>query len=617
MRLLHTSKFLLRVFSEESIPKYTILSHTWDTQELSFQDMSSGNFKQLPGFDKVKGACQTVKDRYDWIWIDTCCIDKTNSAELSQAINSMYGWYEDADMCYVYLQDFGRHGTTPGNNICDGYDRIKDCKWFSRGWTLQELLAPRRVTFWDCTWTEVGTKHSLHGMLSTITGIPDAVLQGFKEPRHCIVGQIMSWASARATTRSEDIAYCLLGLFDVNLVPIYGEGPFKAFIRLQEEILKKLSDHSIFIWSPQHDTRNFGLLATSPKPFCKHRECYSWIDETITSSAGPFDPYESMRLVKPSLRQVSALPDGRIVTYEPFHDSISREPISAPSLGPNGLQISLLADEWLGRAPDGPTVWNLLKIPCMVCFDLVYVSPTLRNNILLPLFLDITFDTESSKHNGRGALSRVPRRPIEPAYDLTYRMQSNSKQFVRQTLSISQQERTSRATKEVRFILKSWPATATLGGIALDVTGSQTSGVLGLNDLTSGASCFGGRLGFTHSLNCNRSSRTCDRVPFLISFGVRGRKPIAWCSISTGRMVEITETDVRQPDLNHHIILEVRSSRSVSYRPLPPKLCNHWVFLSVVPVIPQYGSSDAPVFEIHLAICEEHSYKDLKPEVID
>lgn len=617
MRLLHTSELRLRKFAKESIPKYAILSHTWDTQELSYQDVSSRNFDHLAGFDKVVGACQAVRDKYDWIWIDTCCIDQNSSAELSQAINSMYSWYEDADMCYVYLQDFKRHGETLENNFCEGYVSFKDCKWFGRGWTLQELLAPRRVTFWDCTWTEFGNKHSLHDMLSAITGIPDAVLQGIKEPRQCIVGQIMSWASSRETTRSEDIAYCLVGLFNVNLVPIYGEGLFNAFIRLQEQILKKLSDHSIFIWSHQHDTRNFGLLATSPKPFCKHRECYSWIDETITSSTGPFDPYECMRLVEPSLRQISALPDGRVLTYNPFHDSISRKDLSAPSLGPNGLQISLLADEWLERTQDGPTIWNLLTLPCMVCFDLIYLSPMHQSNILLPLFLDITFGTESDKHSRRGCLSRMPGRPIEPAYDFTYRTQSNSKQFVRQTLSISQQEPIPQATEEVRFILKSWPATATLGGIALDATACHTPGALGLNDLTSGVSCRGGRVGFTHNLSCNKTSRPCDRVPFLISFGVHGLKPKAWCCISTGRVVEILESDVRQPDFNRHRILEITSSRSKSacYRPLPPMRCNHWISLSVVPVMHQDSYSDAPVFEIHLAICEERSYEDLKPEL--
>jgi Heterokaryon incompatibility protein (HET) len=613
MRLLHTSELRTQEFAEGSIPEYAILSHTWDEQELSFQDVSSGNFADLAGFDKMRRTCETVRDKYRYIWIDTLCIDKTNSAELSLAINSMYSWYEGADMCYVYLKDFESHGETLADDLCKGYDSLKNCRWFSRGWTLQELLAPQRVTFWDKKWTKFGDKSSLHNILSAITGIPDAVLRGFKEPRHCIVGQIMSWASSRKTTRSEDIAYCLLGLFDVNQVPIYGEGLFNAFIRLQEKILKKRSDHSIFIWSPQHDTRNRGLLATSPKPFCKHRKCYSWLDNSITSSAGPFDPYECMRLVEPSMRKVSALRDGRVVTHYPLYDSVSRKDIYAPSLGPQGLQISLLADERIKHIQDGPAIRDLLIAPFMICFDLMYLGPTSQSNILLPVFLDLIFGTESTELSRRGFLSRRPMRPV-PNYDITYRIHSDSEQFVRQTLSISQQEPTSRATKEVRFILKSLPTTATLGGIALDSTAPHAPGVLGLDDLMAGVICFGGRVGFTHNLSSNRTSPLCVNVPFLISFGIHGLKPKAWCCITTGRLVEISESDVTQPDLNRHSLLEVFSSgsQSVGYRPLPQGRCNHWIHLSVVPAKYQDGSSDVPVFEIHLAICEENSYKDLK-----
>jgi hypothetical protein len=250
MRLLHASTFKLHDFSGD-IPAYAILSHRWETEEILFQDVEAGKARRMTGFAKIEGCCQrATADNIEFVWIDTCCIDKTSSAELSEAINSMYQWYQDAQVCYAYLSDVqeGRH------------EQFSESKWFTRGWTLQELLAPSFVVFYDCSWNEIGTKGSLRKEITTITGINSL----FDIDQAC-VAEKMSWASGRVTTRLEDTAYCLMGLFGVHMTPLYGEG-HNAFVRLQLEILSRSDDESIFAWQGYMSDQG-GLLASSPKAF--------------------------------------------------------------------------------------------------------------------------------------------------------------------------------------------------------------------------------------------------------------------------------------------------------------------------------------------------------------
>ncbi|KAK0712058.1 hypothetical protein B0H67DRAFT_518816 [Lasiosphaeris hirsuta] len=253
MRLLKTKTKELEFeeFAGRNVPLYSILSHTWGSDEISLQDiMGTRTLAAAHGFD--------------YVWIDTCCIDKTSSAELSEAINSMYRWYQEADICYAYLADVA---ASPGAGLPA---RLSRSRWFTRGWTLQELLAPSAVIFLDAAWHEIGTKSDLHEALSEITGIPSAVLQGTSTPSSASVAQRMSWASKRETTRPEDLAYCLLGLFDVNMPMLYGEGD-RAFARLQEEIIKTSDDHSIFAWDVTSSGAGAGdgdgPLATRPAAF--------------------------------------------------------------------------------------------------------------------------------------------------------------------------------------------------------------------------------------------------------------------------------------------------------------------------------------------------------------
>ncbi|PPQ96429.1 hypothetical protein CVT26_005061 [Gymnopilus dilepis] len=232
---------------------YAILSHTWADDEVTFQEFtketgkksfSKESLNENPRYSKIVRCCAEAELRgFKYAWIDTCCIDKTSSSELSEAINSMYQWYKGASVCYAYLSDVDSDRGVPD------MESFKNCRWFTRGWTLQELIAPLRVIFFDCDWNDIGTKLSLREEISKITGVPVTLLTGFHDApldSFCIA-QRMSWAANRETTRVEDIAYCLMGIFDVNMPILYGEGQ-KAFIRLQEEILKRSDDESLFAW---------------------------------------------------------------------------------------------------------------------------------------------------------------------------------------------------------------------------------------------------------------------------------------------------------------------------------------------------------------------------------
>ena len=248
----------LEEFSDDSIPKYAIVSHRWQDGEVSFQHIQNGNTTNKKGYSKLKLCCeQAAKDNLEYIWIDTCCIDKTNSAELSESINSMYRWYQNAMVCYVYLFDV--HSMAVTNDLS-----FEKSIWFTRGWTLQELIAPPRVEFYNSTWNKLGTKESLKDTISTITGISVEVLEGVDAESFSIAKR-MSWASKRTTTRAEDVAYSLLGLFGINMPMIYGEGE-GAFLRLQEEIMKHSDDHSLFAWTSSAEGYR-GLLAKSPTDF--------------------------------------------------------------------------------------------------------------------------------------------------------------------------------------------------------------------------------------------------------------------------------------------------------------------------------------------------------------
>lgn len=229
-------------FIGDSIPPYAILSHTWSqtSTEVSFAAFMSDEDLEDPKYSESYGKIlrcgeQAKRDGLEYFWVDTCCINKDSSAELLEAINSMYAWYKNADTCYAYLSDVHEKS------------KFHESHWFERGWTLQELLAPADVVFFDASWSTVGFKTSLIQTLSRYTGIHTQALSKNVEFNEFGIAERMSWAASRQTTRSEDEAYCLMGLFDVNMPLIYGEGR-RAFIRLQEEILKSSNDSSILAY---------------------------------------------------------------------------------------------------------------------------------------------------------------------------------------------------------------------------------------------------------------------------------------------------------------------------------------------------------------------------------
>jgi hypothetical protein len=246
MRLLDTTTYVLSEFQAE-IPAYAILSHVWEQEEVTFRDIAElQKAARMKGFAKIVGACKiAVNDGLKYVWIDTCCINKESSAELSEAINSMYMWYKDAEICYAYLSDVP--SDEDPNSLGSWFAMSR---WFTRGWTLQELLAPSRVVFYSTDWADIGTKGSLQKTISGVTGISVEALVGIgKENADFLLESVpvevkMSWAAHRSTTRPEDMAYSLMGLFGVSMPLLYGEGG-KASIRLQREISRASDDHDI------------------------------------------------------------------------------------------------------------------------------------------------------------------------------------------------------------------------------------------------------------------------------------------------------------------------------------------------------------------------------------
>ncbi|KAI1073367.1 heterokaryon incompatibility protein-domain-containing protein [Whalleya microplaca] len=284
---------LEREYVESPKPKsYAILSHTWesDGSEVSFAQFGDlRTAKALPGFTKIQRTTVIARERgLAHAWVDTVCIDKSSSAELSEAINSMYRWYSLAAVCLAYLSDLPSAARVANFYPEAGADDVrrlqgtyfKMCRWFTRGWTLQELLAPAELEFYDSGWSLYGDKRALVAEVADLTHIRPDVLRGETRPQGVSVACRMSWAAGRETRRPEDRAYCLLGLFDIHMALLYGEGE-RAFVRLQEEICRQSTDLSLFAWKAVQKkpaaslvAQEFrGILASSPAEF---RHCGSF-----------------------------------------------------------------------------------------------------------------------------------------------------------------------------------------------------------------------------------------------------------------------------------------------------------------------------------------------------
>ncbi|KAK3689533.1 hypothetical protein B0T22DRAFT_514056 [Podospora appendiculata] len=259
-----------------TFPKYAILSHTWGKAEATFQDWQSlESAATKTGFAKIEGACrQAIRDGLGYVWADTNCIDKSSSSELSEAINSIP---------LASLQD-------PGSLTSPEQRRrlFQDSRWFERGWTLQELLAPGRCFFYGAAWNFLGTKDTLARFICEATGIESKFILGTAPIGSASISKRMSWVSKRRTTRAEDIAYCMLGIFNINLPMLYGEGA-RPFLRLQEELIRISADQTIFCWEwGRAVPASWGsILAPSPAEFAN---CGGFLPK-LSSFAGEITPY--------------------------------------------------------------------------------------------------------------------------------------------------------------------------------------------------------------------------------------------------------------------------------------------------------------------------------------
>ncbi|KAK0639829.1 heterokaryon incompatibility protein-domain-containing protein, partial [Cercophora newfieldiana] len=303
MWLINTTTLGLEYFAvPERARRYAVLSHTWGNEELTFAEFrsltgtNSDSLKDTRGYQKIRKTCELARQsNIPYVWVDTCCIDKSSSAELTEAINSMYNYYRRSDICYAYIDDWmpdqdwcdlvalGEEVPTPtprksSGNHSTGKPGRPHCplRWFTRGWTLQELIAPSRVQFYDASWLSRGFKNDDDIMphLSRITGITPRVLEngGEMSLKSVCLGQRMSWAAHRETSRVEDTAYCLMGIFQVNMPLLYGEGN-RAFLRFQHEIIKNMTDLSIFAWEPGEATAFSGIFASHPHQFARLGTC--------------------------------------------------------------------------------------------------------------------------------------------------------------------------------------------------------------------------------------------------------------------------------------------------------------------------------------------------------
>jgi ankyrin repeat protein len=224
-------------FEPRETPQYTILSHTWgaDGDEVTFKDMMKGRAEAKPGYAKIQFCAeQTTTNGFQYFWIDTCCIDKSSSAELTESINSMFCYYQDAARCYVYLTDVSVSGD--GGSGESWEVQFGRTRWLRRGWTLQELIAPSSVEFFSKERTKLGDKRSLEQLLSEVINIPAGVLRGTSDLDTFGIEERIAWTTGRDTKRDEDMAYCLLGLFDIQMPLLYGEGRAKATRRLRKAI---------------------------------------------------------------------------------------------------------------------------------------------------------------------------------------------------------------------------------------------------------------------------------------------------------------------------------------------------------------------------------------------
>ncbi|EXJ82183.1 hypothetical protein A1O3_05996 [Capronia epimyces CBS 606.96] len=363
---------LTRKLSKD-IPSYAILSHTWSTNEedeVTLSDLKDKSGKSKRGYAKIEFCRkQAQKDGIQHFWVDTCCIDKKDAVELGEAIASMFRWYHDAEKCYVYLSDVSvamgdPHHSTDATWLSD----FRNSRWFTRGWTLQELLAPKSVDFFSREGTWLGDRRTLERLIHEATDIPITALRGFAV-NNFSVPERMRWAAKRTTTKPEDKAYCLLGIFDVFMPLIYGEGEH-ALIRLQDEIDKRVGKQPVVSQLSDGEGTNSVWYV----PFDRLSEFVGRIDEMervkqrildrtnqgVVSILGLGGVGKS-RLAMELIRQVRSEHVQRSVFWIEATDQLTFERdmlgigkrLRIPGIEADKADVKILVKQWLNVAQDG------------------------------------------------------------------------------------------------------------------------------------------------------------------------------------------------------------------------------------------------------------------------
>ncbi|KAF1979740.1 HET-domain-containing protein, partial [Bimuria novae-zelandiae CBS 107.79] len=254
MRLMHTRTLTFTEFRVSRVPDYAILSHRRLEDEVTYSDMFNlmDTMKQTDGYEKIVNCCkQAASVGLDYVWIDTCCINKREKDEVTYAINAMFAWYRKSQVCYCYMYDVPKNDLEPEHKD----SKFRTSQWFTRGWTLQELLAPLYLIFFNSDWEEIGAKSSFKGITAEITGIAPSIVV-LNQGGEVSVAQRLSWAAERQTSVGADKSYCLMGLLGVNM-PMrlqtgdekeVEEDEEKTFFRLQVKMLKTSDDQSLFCW---------------------------------------------------------------------------------------------------------------------------------------------------------------------------------------------------------------------------------------------------------------------------------------------------------------------------------------------------------------------------------
>ncbi|KAH7310280.1 putative vegetative incompatibility protein HET-E-1 [Rhexocercosporidium sp. MPI-PUGE-AT-0058] len=352
MRLLKLSddgSFSLSQFPQDRFPPYAILSHTWgrgDDDEVTFKDLVDGTGQDKIGFQKLRFCgCQAKDDDLHYFWVDTCCIDKSNNNELTTAINSMFRWYQDAARCYVYLSDVSVRSRDGTVLHVEWESAFRNSRWFKRGWTLQELLAPKVVDFYSRDEIRLGDKQSLGEEIVRITEIPREALQGLSLSKFAVEDRF-SWIEMRQTTIREDMAYCLLGIFGVFLPLIYGEGQPNALRRLLREIRESvdvLPQPTRGVSAPDSDTEDIYVAVMGPIGSGKT----SLIDLIVGPKADSMGPVPHSFLGADSGTVASETIECRSFMYE---EGLRVNLVDFPGFDQSGATISRAVASWLELA---------------------------------------------------------------------------------------------------------------------------------------------------------------------------------------------------------------------------------------------------------------------------